>query len=186
MVLSVRASSNKVRVALVKFAQTAEEESDVASGQALGGSWACPSLLAVATDALDDGLIVCDAKGRICWINASAKKLCGINWKSCLNKTIANLVDESSFPVDGIAEAFANKSSLFYIEDSHPGADYIIDIEKILDPRTSGLFFVVCLKNVDLFVRSIKKEGRPRTARPPSPKFRTTTKIPSASFWMKS
>ena len=125
----------------MKFAQTAEEELDVAAGQHSEEAGFAPSLLAVATDALDDGLIVCDAKGRICWINASAKKLCGINWKSCLNKTIANLVDESSFPVDGIAEAFANKSSLFYIEDSHTGADYIIDIEKILDPRTSGAVF---------------------------------------------
>lgn len=140
----------------MKFAQTAEEELDVAAGQHSEEAGVAPSLLAVATDALDDGLIVCDAKGRVCWINASAKKLCGINWKSYLNKTIANLVDESSFPVDGIAEAFANKSSLFYIEDSHTGADYIIDIDKILDPRTSGLFFVICFKNVDSFVKSIK------------------------------
>jgi transcriptional regulator with PAS, ATPase and Fis domain len=143
----------------VKFAQTAEEELDVAAGRRSEEAGFAPSLLAVATDALDDGLIVCDAKGRICWINASAKKLCGINWKSCLNKTIANLVDESSFPVDGIAEAFANKSSLSYIEDSHTGADFIIDIDKILDPRTSGLFFVICFKNVDLFVSSIKNGG---------------------------
>ncbi len=148
----------------MKFAQTAEEELDVASGQHSEEVGPVPSLLAVATDALDDGLIVCDAKGRICWINASAKKLCGINWKSCLNKTIANLVDESSFPVDGIAEAFANKSSLSYIENFHTGADFVIDIEKILDPRTSGLFFVICFKNVDLFARSIKNGGSSKSS----------------------
>lgn len=143
----------------MKFAPTAREELEVASGQPSGEAGLATSLLAVAADALHDGLIVFDAMGRICWINASAKKLCAINWKSCLDKTIANLVDESSFPMDGIAEAFANKSALFYIEESHRGADHIVDIEKILDPKTSGLFFVVSMRNVDLFMRSLKNSA---------------------------
>ena len=146
----------------MKFAQTAEEDVNLTSGEDSEKAGLVPALLAAATDALHDGLIVCDASGRICWINASAKKLCGITWKSCHSKTITDLIDESSFPVDGIAEAFANKSSLFYIEDSHKGADYVINIEKVLDPKTSKLCFVICFKNVDLFLRSIKSGGPSR------------------------
>ena len=142
----------------MKFTQQASEKLDVVYGRPVGRTDISPSLFAVATDALHDGLVVCDQEGTIIWINASARKSCRVEWSSCYGKSIKCLVDNSIFPMDGIAEAFANNASMVYVEESHRGSDYIVDIKRIIEPESRKLLFVICFKNVNSFLRLLKNE----------------------------
>ena len=142
----------------MKFTRRAKDEIDIAFGKPVGRTEILPSLFGMATDALLDGVIVCDQDGKIIWINASARKTCRLKWSSCHNKSIASLVNDSVFPVDGIAEAFANNASMTYIEESHLDSDYIVDIKWIKEPETAKSLFVICIKNINLFLKTVKSE----------------------------
>jgi len=147
----------------MKFVQKANDELDIEFGQPSDRTESLTSLFSVATDALHDGIIICDQEGKVVWINASAHKTCRIEWNSFEGKTITNLVNDSAFPMDGVSEAFANNDSLVYIEEAYSGSDYIVDIKRIMEPDSAKLFFVVCLKNVNLFHKAIQNENIERS-----------------------
>ena len=142
----------------MKFTKQTDNKLDDAIGQAREQVEMSGSLIAVVTDALRDGLIVCGQDGMIIWINASARKCCRVEWTSCYGRSISTLVNESIFPMDGIAEAFANKVSMMYVEEDHFGSDYIVDIQRVIVPENSEHFFVISLKNVNAFLKTIRGE----------------------------
>ena len=142
----------------MKFTQQGNVELDIAYGRPVARTEIAPSLFASATDALHDGIIVCDQEGTIVWINESAQKTCRVEWSSYHGKSIKCLVDDSIFPMDGIAEAFANNASMVYVEESHLGSDYIVEIRRIMEPEAARLLFVICFKHVNAFLQIVEKE----------------------------
>ena len=140
----------------MKFTQQNNNEPDGSFGKPEGSADVLPSIFAVATDALHDGLILCGQDGKIIWINASARKTCRLEWHTCQGKSITDLTSDSMFPMDGVAEAFANNASMVYIEESYQGSDYIVEIKQTFEPRTTKILFMICFKNVNRFNKSIQ------------------------------
>lgn len=142
----------------MKFTQNHTGRTDIGFGSPLGREESLAALFGVATDALHDGLILCDQTGKIIWINSSARKTCRLEWSSCTGKTIASLVDDSTFPTDGIAEAFANSASMIYVEEAHQGSNYVVDIKRTMEPNTTKIYYVICIKNVKVLLKIAKSE----------------------------